>query len=279
RLVMAGSSLAIVAICVAIRAIGGRPTASAQSGSGRSGAAAQSSKSGATVPIVGNPAPSQEGNATSSQQSIVATVNSEEIHREELAKECLSAFGKDVLETLLNKYLIVTYCDKHGIKVTKLDVDEEINRLAKKFSIPREQWLQMLKDERGIKPEQYANDIIWPMLALRKIAADRIQPTPQEIDEACETQFGAAVRARIIVLDNPDKAKEVFAKAKANPDDFGMLARKFSTDTNSASFNGLIQPIHRHVGDENIERAAFSLKEGEISQIIEVGDRAKPGET
>jgi parvulin-like peptidyl-prolyl isomerase len=278
RLLMAGSSLAVVAVCVAIRAIGGRPTANAQSGGGRNGAPAQSSKSGGTLPTVGNPAPNQDGNATSSQQSIVATVNSEEIHRQELAQECLSGFGKDVLETLLNKYLIVTYCDKKGIKVTKLEVDEEINRLAKKFSIPREQWLQMLKDERGIKSEQYANDIIWPMLALRKIAADRIQPTPQEIDEAFETQFGSAVRARIIVLENPDKATEVYAKAKTNPDDFGMLARKFSTDTNSASLNGLIQPIRRHTGDENIERAAFSLKEGEISQIIEVGDRAKPGE-
>jgi parvulin-like peptidyl-prolyl isomerase len=277
RLAMAGSSLAIVVVCVAIRAIGGRGTASAQSGGGRGGAPATSSKSGA-IPTVGNPAPTQDGNATSSQQSVVATVNSEEIHRQELAQECLSSFGKDVLETLLNKYLIVTYCDKQGIKVTKLEVDEEINRLAKKFSIPREQWLQMLKDERGIKPEQYANDIIWPMLALRKIAADRIQPTPQEIDEAFETQFGSAVRARIIVLENPDKAKEVYAKAKANPDDFGMLARKYSTDTNSASLNGLIQPIRRHMGDANIERAAFSLKEGEISQIIEVGDRANPGE-
>src|SRR5262249_9888196 len=212
RLVMAGSSLAIVAICVAIRAIGGRPTASAQSGSGRSGAAAQSSKSGATVPIVGNPAPSQDGNATSSQQSIVATVNGEEIHRQELAQECLSGFGKDVLETLMNKYLIMTYCDKQGIKVTKLGVEEEINRLAKKFAIPREQWLQMLKDERGIKPEQYANDIIWPMLALRKIAAERIQPTQQEIDEAFETQFGSAVRARIIVLDKLDVANDVYSK-------------------------------------------------------------------
>src|SRR5262245_44238844 len=277
RLVMAGSSLAVVAVCVAIRAIGGRSTASAQSGSTRAGAT-QSSKSGAPLPTVGNPAPTQDGNATSSQQSIVATVNGEEIHRQELAQECLSGFGKDVLETLLNKYLIVTYCDKQGIKVSKLEVDDEINRLAKKFSIPREQWLQMLKDERGIKPEQYANDIIWPMLALRKIAADRIQPTPQEIDEAFETQFGAAVRARIIVLDKSDMAKEVYAKAKANPDDFGVLARKYSTDTNSASLNGLIQPIRRHMGDESIERAAFSLKEGEISQIIEVGDRPKPGE-
>ena len=187
RLVVAGSSFAVIAVCVAIRAIGGRPAADAQSPASRAQAA--------TLPPQRNPhhrrccaagkSPTpQDPNATSSQQQIVATVNGEEIGRQELAQQCLAEFGKDVLETMMNKYLIVTYCEKHNITVTKAEVDEEIGRLAKKFAIPVDQWLQMLKDERGIKPEQYANEIIWPMLALRKLAAERIQPTQQELDEA-----------------------------------------------------------------------------------------------
>ncbi len=130
----------------------------------------------------------------------------------------------------------------------------------------------MLKQERGIKPEQYKNDIIWPTLALRKLAAERIQPTQQEIDDAYETQFGAAVKARLIVLDNAAKAKEVWQAAMKNPtaDNFGMLAHKYSIDSNSASLNGMIQPIRRHIGDPQVEEAAFRLKEGEISPIVEV---------
>ena len=61
----------------------------------------------------------------------------------------------------------------------------------------------------------------------------------------------------------PTSRKQVLAKAKANPDDFGALARKYSKDPTSASLNGLIQPIRRHVGDPKIEEAAFNLKEGE----------------
>jgi len=282
RLMMAASALTVVAICVAIRAIGGREKATAETpavpGSVRfadsgSDTASNSNSSGPrskTPQPSANPAPAQNSNATSSQQQTVAVVNGEEIHRQELAQECLSQYGKEVLEAVMNKYLIITYCDRQGIKISKQDVDEEIGRMAKQFSIPVDQWLQMLKQERGIKPEQYTEDIIMPTLALRRLAAERIQPTPQELDDAYESEFGAAVKARLIVLDKPDKAREVLAKARANPGDFEALARKYSIDGNSASLGGLIQPIRRYIGDPNVEQVAFSMKDGEISPVIEV---------
>jgi parvulin-like peptidyl-prolyl isomerase len=268
RLMVVLSSVAVVAVCVAIRAIGGRERASADS-------PAPGAHAGANAPkgTSGSSAPSQQvGGATSSQQPIVAAVNGEEIHRQELANECLAQFGKEVLDTLMNKYLIVTYCEQQNIKVSKQEVDEEIGRLAQKFSIPVDQWLKMLKDERGIKPEQYANDIIWPTLALRKVAASQIQPTAEEINEAYEGRYGSAVRARLIVVDNAEKAKQVAAQARANPtiDAFGALARKVSIDPTSASLDGRIQPIRRHLGDPKVEQIAYQLKDGEISPPIEV---------
>ena len=45
--------------------------------------------------------------------------------------------------------------------------------MARKFSLTKDQWLKMLEKERGIKPVRYAQDIIWPTLALR----DAIDPT------------------------------------------------------------------------------------------------------
>jgi hypothetical protein len=118
RLVVAGSSLAVVAVCVTIRAIGGRPAADAQSPAGRAQAAAPSTAQAAqptATSSASNKSPTpQDPNATSSQQQIVATVNGEEIGRQELAQQCLAEFGKDVLETMMNKYLIVTYCEQHN---------------------------------------------------------------------------------------------------------------------------------------------------------------------
>src|SRR5205085_7189380 len=69
------------------------------------------------------------------------------------------------------------------------------------------------------------------------------------------------------------EAEDIRRKAIAEPDEFGALARKHSKDVNSASANGLIQPIRRHLGDKAVEDAAFSLKPGEISPVIKVGNQ------
>ena len=131
----------------------------------------------------------QNGNATSSQQDTVAVVNGEEIKRQELAQECLTRFGNDVLEAVINKNLILTYCEKRGIKISNQDVDEEIARMAKQFSIPVDQWMQMLKQRRGIKPEQYADDIIRPTLARAEISLGE--------DSADPARNGRGLRSRI----------------------------------------------------------------------------------
>jgi parvulin-like peptidyl-prolyl isomerase len=61
--------------------------------------------------------------------------------------------------------------------------------------------------------------------------------------------------------------------AQAAPDDFGDLAKQQSEDTNSAAARGMIPPIRRHVGNEEIERVAFSLKQGEISPVIHAANQ------
>ncbi|MCR4415980.1 MAG: peptidylprolyl isomerase, partial [Thermoguttaceae bacterium] len=201
---------------------------------------------------------------------IVATVNGEDITREELAKECLRHYGQQVLEALQHKYLIMLECQKNGISVTTEEVNAEIERMAKRFGLPVDQWLKMLKQERGIKPAQYASDIIWPMLALKKLAGSRLQTTQEELVAEFESLYGPAVKARLIACSDLQKAQKVRAQAAANPAEFGNLAKTYSEDPTSASLKGMIQPIRKHVGDKRIEQAAFSLKDGEVSEVIPV---------
>ena len=54
--------------------------------------------------------------------------------------------------------------------MTPQDTSAEIDAMARRFSVPRDKWLEMIQQERGITPKQYADDIVWPMLALRGIA-------------------------------------------------------------------------------------------------------------
>jgi parvulin-like peptidyl-prolyl isomerase len=207
------------------------------------------------------------------KSQVMAAVNGAEITRDRLVAECLGRHGKDVLEALVNRRIIEQACGRAGVSVTKADVDAEIDALSRRFNVPRDQWIELIRKERGIKAEHYADDIVWPMLALRRLARASIEPTDAELAEAFENRFGPAVKARIIVLPTRAAAEKIRASALAAPDDFGGLARRHSVDVGSASANGWVQPIRRNSGDAAFERVAFALDEGQLSDVVQVADQ------
>ena len=223
----------------------------------------------AAAPVVNVPTAKPQ---TESMKTM-SVVNGEAISSQELATECLRRYGNEVLESMINKAVISQACAEAGVTITDRDVNDEIDRIAKKFGLSRDRWLVMLEQERGIAEEQYRNEIIWPTLALRHLAADKVEPSPEEMQRAFESEFGPKIKARIIMVGKGEKARELHAQAVANPASFGEIAKNNSEDTNSASAHGLIPPISKHVGDPEIERVAFSLKEGQISPVIAYADK------
>ncbi len=204
---------------------------------------------------------------------VVAVVNREEITRKQLANECIRRYGRQVLESEVNKHLILQECQQKNLKITAADVEAEVERMAGKFGFSVDRWLQMLQTERNVTPGQYRRDIVWPTLALRALAASQLEVTDKELQEAYESEFGPAVQVRLIVTHSADRAKELQAEAKAKPDQFDRLAKDHSEDENSAATRGLIPPIHRHVGDPRIEKVAFSLQPGEVSEIVPLANQ------
>ena len=133
--------------------------------------------------------------------------------------------------------------------------------------------MTLLATERNMTQEQYRDEVVWPMLALRRLAANQLKVSEAEIQKEMDGRFGPQVKARIIVLRSREKAEQVRRMAVATPDDFPKLAKEHSTDENSASVYGQIQPIRRHMGDPHIEQAAFALQEGQVSEVLTVGDQ------
>ncbi len=265
RITVAISVVVVVGVCLALRPFSGAQDAKAE------------------APVLNGVAPAHRTSAATTQtpQSVapapqtpklVATVNGEQISRQELAEECLRRYGAEVLESVVNKHLIWQACQAKGIQITDQDVEAEINRLAGKFGLSPSRWLTMLHEERDIAPEQYRREIIWPTLALRALAAKELVVTPDEMKKAWEVEYGPRVKVRAITVSSRESAEQLRAAAAANPENFGDLAKKHSEDQ-SASVNGLIPPIRKNVGDENIERVAFGLQEGEISPVIQVANQ------
>lgn len=201
---------------------------------------------------------------------VVARVNGEDITRNQLAEECLLHYGEDVLERMTKKLLIIQECKARNIQVTQEEVNAEIHRMATRFKLPVDQWLKMLKEERGINPSQYSNDIIYPTLALRKIAQGQLAVTEEELKIEYEKFYGPSIKARMIACKSLEKAKQLHAMVTANPDDFGKVAKDNSEDVSSASVNGMVNPIRRHLGYKEIEDAAFAMQPGQISPVISV---------
>jgi len=254
RLVWLTCAAIVVGVCSFLRFSEGQRGANAQSER-----AAATSAGESALPRVERP-----------QHDVMALVNGQDISRRDLIDACIRGHGKDVLESLVNKKLITGHCERRGIKITDEEIAAEVDRMAGRFKLGREQWLEMLEKERGIGPQEYARDIVWPTLALRKLAAADLEVSPEELQKAFEQQYGEMVRARLIAVSSAELAQQLHAQLTAQPERFPRLAIEHSIDVNSASVGGLIQPIRRHVGDPNIEREVFGLAEGQISSILQV---------
>jgi len=258
RLAVVLVGFCVLGLCVAIRHYWGAESANADP-------AARSAPARTAKP---RPKPSADEETI---PRIVASVNGRPITREQLGQDCLRHYGVQVLERVVNKYLINRECQRLNITVSQREVWEEVDRLAKRFGLPKDQWLKMLEEERGINPQQYTSDIIWPTLALRQLAGQQLQVTREELVKAYETKYGDAVCARLIACRSEEKAHKIRAMAIADPARFGNLAKEYSEDINSAAAKGLIQPIRKHGTFKEIEQAAFKMADGQVSRVILAG--------
>ena len=150
----------------------------------------------------------------------VGRVNGQAVTYGMLAKECIERHGKDVLENMINRTVIQQACANGGVTVTDAEVEQEIVKISKKFGLPVSQWYQMLEAERGLTPIQYHRDVIWPMLALKKLAGKEVEITREMMKEAYTDNYGPRVKARMIVMDNQRRATEVWEKLRKNPEEF-----------------------------------------------------------
>ncbi|HBL47160.1 peptidylprolyl isomerase [Gimesia sp.] len=225
--------------------------------------AAGEDKSAGTVRI--------SGNQPSARSQPVAKVGSVVISEDELARECIALYGPEVLENVINRAIIEQACQKAGVNVEQAEVHAEVEKIAKRFNLDTKTWYEMLQAERKMNPNQYRRNVIWPMLALRKLAGQRTNLTQEQVQKAFVRDYGPRVKARMIMMDNLSRAQKVWDDVKKNPADFERFARDYSIEPNSRALGGAIQPIPQFSENESLWKAAFKLKEGEVSGIVQIG--------
>jgi foldase protein PrsA len=235
------------------------------------------------------------GSSAVNKPRYIAKVGDAVITYDQVADEAMARYGKEVLDQLINRTTIEIACRQRGIAVSEAEVEQEIRTISQEYGLDPTAWLQMLQAERNVTPLQYKRDIIWPMLALKKLAGSDVKITDADVKKAFERDYGPKVKARMIMMDNPRRLEDVWRQVneacaeatKGVPAEeaivkaagaFGRIAREHSIEPTSKAMDGSIPPIRRHTGPENVnvENAAFNLKPGEISGIVQLPTPGAP---
>ncbi len=188
----------------------------------------------------------------------IALVNNIPITRQQLADECVAKKGKEVLDVMIRRAIIEQAMARAKLTVTPTEIDEEIDAIAARFGIPRDGWLRTLDKERGISPAQYAREIVYPAIALRKLCANRVQVTPKDLKDGYEAKYGERLNVRMILVNTSQKARQIWEELHNNTGAFEVVAKDQSMDQGTKSMGGLVpQPISRHAYPQTLSDAAF----------------------
>jgi len=227
--------------------------------------------------IFGNPA------LHAQYPGVAAILNGQPISIRELAEICIQKHGENVLSDMIHRLIIEQAARREGIIISEQDIDNEIRELAYKH-LPLqmngepnvELWLRRATEGTGLSLPMYRKNVIVPLVSLKRLTHPLVQVTEEDIQRSFEANFGKRVRCLAIFFRAHDtrRAQEVWQMANRHrtEENFGDLAERWSFDPDSRMGRGVIPPIARHTGQPILEREAFSLQPGELSQIIQVDD-------
>ena len=203
---------------------------------------------------------------------VVATVNGEEISKEELYQAMLEGNGRDILDQLILEHLVLQEGEKLGIVVSESEIDTELNQVVEdSFRGDMEQFRQALL-EYGIT-EEHVRERIRIEQILKKIAEGRLEITEEDEKEyfaANQDAFGTPeqVEARHILLPTREEAEAMLIRLDGGAD-FAELAKEYSQDPGSAEQGGSLGFFARGRMVPEFDEAAFGLAPGQRSGIVE----------
>ncbi len=241
---------------------------------------------------------SEDGNSTDPNR-VIATVNGYKITKAELDRqvgilmprsffhstvtpEKLKEVEKDALKELVKKHLLLQYAKKRGYDIPESILKREENKIRKAFG----------SDERfegGLKrshltydefKHELKNDLLMQKLYDKEIRTDLSDEDLKKYYEQNRYKFKVPekIKIRLIYVRNDPtdpkgrekalkRAEEAMEKIKGGKE-FADVAAKYS-NAMSRIKGGDMGFIHKGMLDEPIEKAAYSLKKGEMSDIIE----------
>ncbi|MEW8986905.1 MAG: peptidylprolyl isomerase, partial [Bacillus sp. (in: firmicutes)] len=189
-------------------------------------------------------------------ETIVKT-DAGDITKDELYEAMKDQYGEAVLQELLyTKVLSKNY------KVS----DDELDKKVKDIKDQAGASFDMLLAQNGLKDEKELKELLKPQLLIEKAGLKEVKASEKEMKEYYEN-LKPEIKARHILVDSEDKAKEVKAKLDSGAK-FEDLAKEYSTDPGSKDNGGDLGWFGTGAMVPEFETAAYALKKDEISAPV-----------
>jgi len=206
---------------------------------------------------------------------VVATLynGSVPVTREELGEYLIARFGAERLDFLVNRKIVEMECAAKGVVIDDSEVRIQLQEDLRAFGgIGEKDFVNQILKRFNKTLYEWKEDVIRPKLMIAKLVRPTINVTDQEVRNAFEAKYGPKVECRMLVLAQENKSwATTWAKVKESREAF-IAEAKSQFLAPLAARDGMAPPIHKHFGDPRMEQIAFSLKEGEVSGVIDLQD-------
>jgi len=203
--------------------------------------------------------------------------------REEKIKELKA----DILNQMIEEKILIQEAEKKEIKVTKIDIDDGIKEIKERFT-SEEEFETELERQNLTKKEfrtKIKESLLVKKLIEQEVEAKVETPSDEEIKNYYQERKGDFERpdqirvSHILIkigkdVDFKEKSRALnsirdIQRQLKEGTDFAELAKKYSEDPGSKNNGGDVGFFAKGMMVKEFEEAAFKLKKGEISDIVE----------
>lgn len=190
--------------------------------------------------------------------SAVVKTDAGNVTKDELYNAMKDKYGSSVLQQLtIEKVLSKKY------KVSKKEIDNQVNQAKDQLGSTFDSALQ----QYGYANEKDFRESIKVGLLEQKAAEATIHPTEKQLKDYYKNEIKPEIKARHILVSSKSKAEDI-KKQLDKGANFATLAKKYSTDTATASKGGDLGWFGAGEMDSDFEKAAYQLKVNEISDPV-----------
>ncbi|HKF51501.1 MAG TPA: peptidylprolyl isomerase [Candidatus Acidoferrales bacterium] len=203
---------------------------------------------------------------------------------EEKINDMVADEKKNLLSVMIDRSLMVQRAKDMNIDVDT-DVIKQLDEIRQQNNLPSMDALQKAVESQGVNWEDYKQQFKDRLLT-QKVVQQEVGPTVKisgdEVKKYYQTHQSQFVKPEEVDLSeiflstenkSPQEAAAVKAKAEALEkrikagEDFGALAKRFSEDS-AASVEGEVGEFQRGTMAPDVEKAVFSLKRGDSTDVM-----------